>query len=180
MPLYPTSPHHRLDYRWTSSACQEKSHSRIEKIAPGRRGSVSRILSPPPIGEACGHSSGSAVAGQLKRHTRRAARAARSSCRSCSRWGLPSRSVTRPASDRSPFHRFLREIAGGSSLFCGTFPRLLGAVVNGHLRPVESGLSSRMRRCERPPDLLRPGTNLSVPALLGPGVRAASTKYDDS
>src|SRR5262249_54490984 len=32
--------------------------------------------------------------------------------------------------------------AGQPSLFCGTFPRLLGAAVSGHLCPVESGLSS--------------------------------------
>jgi len=46
--------------------------------------------------------------------------------------------------------------AGRSSLFCGTFPRSLGAAVSGHPCPVESGLSSGASRRQRPRDLLQP------------------------
>ena len=122
---------------------------RLVRDGPGRRRravrrrrSVSRILSPRPASGGSSHSSGPPVARGIERPTRGNGRATRARprrpdlppTRSCSGWGLPSvrphertwRALT------SPFHPCSGPRGPGRSPFCGTFPRSLGAAVNGH------------------------------------------------
>ena len=52
---------------------------------------------------------------------------------SCSRWGLPCPSCHHEGGELLPRHFNLTAARSGwRCLFCGTFPRSLGAVVNGH------------------------------------------------
>jgi len=72
------------------------------------------------------HSSGSAVTGSLKRPTRkRRGPRHRFPIWSCSRWGLPSRSVLPPArcALTAPFHPYpaIHEWTAGRYIFCCTF-----------------------------------------------------------
>jgi len=92
------------------------------------------------------HSSGTAVTGSLKRPTRK--RRGPRHCFpiwSCSRWGLPSRSVLPPArcALTAPFHPYpATQRAVRRYIFCCTFRRLTPPRNYLAPCPVEPGLSS--------------------------------------
>ena len=109
--------------------------------AARRRRSVSRILSPRPTSGGSSHSSGPAVARGIERPTRGNGRAtrARPEDRASLLLGLAPGGVYRASvltngpGELLP-HRFTLAAghAAGAVSFCGTFPRSLGAAVNGH------------------------------------------------
>jgi len=127
-----------------------------------RRRSLSRILVSRPIDESSSHSSGPPVARGFERPTRGNGRAIRDRpkpvlppTRSCSGWGLPSPVLTSRAGELlpSPFHPYRSPFDERRSAFCGTFPRLLGAAVNGHpaLRSPDFPPVAKRRAAARPP-----------------------------